>query len=138
MVDLSLDLDPAHKNLPSYKDLLVINGDLVLTSDANPNGTNNILQDILQRIQMFLGEWFLNSSEGVPWLQQILVKNPDQSKIDAILQNIILGAPGVLQLTQYSVVPNFLNRTANLTFSANTTAGKVNYSGNIAPINGGQ
>lgn len=138
MVDISLDLDPAHKNQPGYRDLLIINNDLVLTSDANPVGTNPILQDILQRMRFFLGEWFLDNTQGLPYFQQILIKNPDQSKIDAIFSNLILGTPGVLQLSSYSFDSNKAKRVLTVSFNCVTTSGTVSYSGTIAPVTGGQ
>lgn len=131
MVDLSLDL------ISPVKDLLVLSGDLVLTSDANANGTNPVLQDILQRIQFFSGEWFMDNSQGIPWFQQILVKNPNQAAIDAIFKNVILGTPGVVQLSSYSFTPNLTHRTLIISFIAITTSGTVNYNGTIAPVTGG-
>ena len=53
MVDISLDLNPANIAQPGYKDLLVVDRDLALTSDANPSGTNPVLQNILQRLRFF-------------------------------------------------------------------------------------
>jgi len=136
MADLSLQLNPTS---PGYKDLLILNNDLVLTLDANPSGTNNIIQDIMQRLSMYAGEWFMDVTQGVPYFQQILVKNPNQSTIDAIFGNIIMGTPGVIQLLSYSFSPNFLERVLSVTFSVMTTTGKVNYSTVIpvSPIGGG-
>jgi hypothetical protein len=128
MADLSLDLD---KSSGTYKDLLVLNNDLVLTKDANPIGTNPVLQNILQRLGLFLGEWFLDNTKGVPWLQQILVKNPDIAAIDAIILNTILGTIGVVQLNFYTFTPNFAERTLEIAFTALTTQGKVDYSGTL-------
>lgn len=138
MVDISLDLDPTHKTLPSYKDLRVVDDDLVLTSDADPNGTNPVLQNILQRMRFFLAEWFLDNTQGLPYFQQILVKNPDQSKVDAIFTNLILGTPGVTQLASYSFIINKANRILEVDFKCQTTTGIVSYSGNLSPITGGQ
>lgn len=138
MVDLSLDLNPLHVGNPTYRDLLVVNGDLALTSDANPLGTNPILQDILQRLKFFLGEWFLDTSQGIPYYQQILVKNPDQAKITAIFRNVILGTPGVLQLTAFTLGANFPSRLVTIQFTCLTTTGTVSYSGTLSPVTGGQ
>jgi hypothetical protein len=129
MVDLALDLNPASSH---YKDFLLINNDLALTSDAQPGSTNNILQSIIQRLSFFLGEWFLNNTEGVPWFQQILVKGPNQSAIDGILKNVILGTLGVTGLSSYSFTPNLTGRTLAVTFSVTTTSGPVDYSGTIS------
>lgn len=141
MADLAIDLNPIDVGQPYYKDIFVSNGDLTLTSDLTPNNpasTNPVFQDILQRLSFFLGEWFLDNTQGVAYYQQILIKNPDQSKIDAIFQNVILGTPGVTQLNSYTFTPNLAQRTLTVTFSCITTSGIVNYSGIIAPVSGGQ
>ena len=133
MVDLSLDLD---KTSPTYLDLKFVNGDLVLTSDADPSGTNPILQNILQRIRMFKGEWFLDTNSGFPWLQQVLVKNPNLGDIDALLQNMIMGTPGVTSLTSFSTKLDKATRVLYLSFEAITTSGTVSYNGNLNPTVG--
>lgn len=143
MADIALDYNPLHKGTSAYKDLLVVNGSLLLTSDAYPIGqvpvlaTNPILQDVIQSISFFLAEWFLDNTQGLPYWQQILIKNPDQSKIDAIFKNVILGRPGVQQLSQYSFSPNFVTRVLTITFRAVTTQGVVVYSGTLNPVTGG-
>jgi hypothetical protein len=143
MVDIALDLAPADVGLASYKDLLTINNDLALTSDGYPAGsipaaaTNPVLQDIIQRLRFFLGEWFLDNTQGVPYFQQILIKNPDQSKVDAIFSNIIMGTPGVQTLTSYSFAIDTTNRIFSVAFRCTSTSGPINYSGNIAPVTGG-
>jgi hypothetical protein len=128
VADLSLQLN---KGQPNYRDLLVLNNDLVFTSDQNPSGTNNVLQDILQNLNFFLGEWFLDNTIGVPWFQQILVKAPDTGAIDALIQNAILGTPGVKLLTSYSRETVPLTRGLIITFAAVTTSGTVSYTGTV-------
>jgi hypothetical protein len=130
MADVALDLNKASS---TYNDFLVINNDLALTSDAQPTSpTNPVQQDILQRLRMFLGEWFLDNTKGVAWFQQILIKNPDTSKIDLILLNTILTTPGVTSVTAYSFTPNFAARTLQVTFSATSTSGPINYNGTVS------
>jgi hypothetical protein len=126
--DLSLDLPT--------RDLLVIDNDLVLTSDVDPNGTNSILQDILQRLRLFLGEWFLDNTQGVPYFQQVFVKNPQMSKIEAIFIEVILSTSGVDSLIEYSFKTVPTTRRFEISFSAQTTKGVVDYSGTL--ISGGQ
>lgn len=124
MSDIALDLNPAS---PTYKDLLITNNDLSIVS-----GSQGILQDIIQNISFFLGEWFLDNTQGLPWFQQILVKNPDQSKIDAIFQNAILNTPGVEGLNSYAFTVNSAQRILSLNFTAQTTSGTVSYNGNVS------
>ncbi len=122
MADLALQLDPVSQNL---NDLDLVDGDLRLTSTT----IEDVRQNILQRLRVYLGEWFLDNTIGVPYYQQILVKNPDQSKIDAIYINQIMGTRGVQQLNSYSFSPNLTTRVLNLAFSAQTVKGKVDYQG---------
>lgn len=124
MSDIKLDLDPVSASL---NDLLIVNGDLVIV-----DGAQAILQSILQRLRMYLGEWFMDNSIGLPWFDQILVKNPDQSKIDGLIQNQILSTPGVDTLTAYSIVKaDFTTRVLEISFEVQTTSGTVNYEGLI-------
>ncbi len=93
-MDIALDLTPTS---PTFNDLLIVNGNLVLV-----DGVGAIQQHVVQRIRIFLGEWFMDNTIGIPFFDQVLIKNPDQSKIDAIFQNVILGTPGMEQLTSES------------------------------------
>jgi len=124
-MDISLDLNPIS---PTFNDLLVQNGDLVIT----PTQLDAIQQHIVQRIRIFLGEWFLDNTIGLPYFQQILVKNPNQSVIDSLFASQILSTPGVTLLNSYSFRVDFVNRTLNISFSALTTSGTVNYQGLIS------
>lgn len=133
MVDLSLDMNPSSS---TYRDLLVVKGDLILTSDANPSGTNPVQQNILQRMSFFLAEWFLDNTKGLPWFQRIFVKGAKQSDIDALLSNVIMGTPGVQTLQSYSFKPNSAKRNCQVTFVAQTVSGKIDYSGTVTAQGG--
>lgn len=123
MVDIALDLTPGS---PTFGDLLIVNGDLVLV-----DGAQAVLQDLLQRLSTYLGEWFLDNTLGIDYYGQILVKNPDQAKIDALIINTILATKGILQLNSYSFTPNFVTRVLNISFSAMSTSGPVDYTGTL-------
>lgn len=124
MTDLALDLD---KDSATYQDLQLVNGDLVLTGD----GATAILQDVLTALRMFYGEWFLNLAEGVDYYGTILVKNPDQGKINAAFIAEIRNVPGVTSINTYSFKTAFTSRKLSIKFSLQTTAGKVDYTGTL-------
>lgn len=121
MSDIALDLDPQSS---TFRDLVIENGDLQIV-----DGTEGIKQDILQSLRVFLGEWFLNLDVGLPYFQQILVKNPDQGKVDALILATILAVPGVTGVTKFSFTPNFVERTLRIEFIASVTNGIVDYAG---------
>ncbi len=121
MADLSLELSPAS---PNFGDLVLLNGDLVINS-----GTDAIKQNVLQRLKTYLGEWFLDNRIGLPFYQQILVKNPDQGVIDGILQNAILDTPGIVSLNKYLATLERGTRKLTVAFTATATSGTVDYAG---------
>lgn len=101
-------------------DLVVTMGDLSLCT-----GSSAIAQDVLQQLQVFLGEWFLNTSLGLPWLQQILVKQPNIDVIDGLIQNAILAVDGIDQLITYNYTFDSPSRTLSITFQATTYNGQT-------------
>jgi len=123
LADIALDLDP---NSPTYRDVKMSGGDLQIV-----DGKEAILQNILQRLRIYLGEWFMDNTKGIDYFNQILVKNPQQSKIDAIIINQILSVPGVTLLTNYSFSTNFVTRVLLINFKCQTTSGIVQYSGQL-------
>lgn len=128
MADLSLDLNKSSANV---NDLKVVNNDLVLTTDSDPLGTDPVLQDILQILRFFFGEWFMDNTKGIPWIQQIFVKNPNLAEINAILTNAIMGVKGVKSLDTFSFNYNPTARTYSVSFSVTATTGKIDWSGVI-------
>lgn len=123
MADIALDTDP---DSPTFNDVQVVNGDLLLV-----DGKEAIKQHVIQRLRIFLGEWFLDNTIGLPFFDQILVKNPDKSKIDALILNCILGTPGIQQVNTYEAISDFTVRSLQITFEAQTISGTVNYQGLI-------
>lgn len=121
MSDIALDLDPSS---PTYGDIKIVNGNVLMV-----DGKDAILQHVLQRLKTFREEWFLDITVGVPYLQQILVKNPNLSHVDGLLQDEIMGTPGVVGLLAYSSEVNTALRQLSVSFKAQTTDGIVDYSG---------
>jgi hypothetical protein len=101
-------------------DLVIQDGDLVLV-----DGADQIQQAIIENLQTFFGEWFLNTTIGVPYFQVIFVKVPNLDLIQLTLTNIILSTPGVAQLNSFSLDYTNSNRTLSITFEAKTTNGQI-------------
>lgn len=124
MADLALNFDPLALGTAAYGDLLWQNGDVVLTAPT-ADGTDQTKQLICNRLRLYLGEWFLDTTQGTPWLQQVFVKNTDRALIDAALQDVILGTPGVVVLTQYQATAYPAERRYTVTFTVTTQTGGV-------------
>lgn len=94
-------------------------GDLVFQNGAAP--VTQLQADIVaQRLRIklytFYGEWFLNTTIGVPYIQQVFTKVRRKSTIDLIFQGIISADPGVIEILTFvsSVSPQ---RGYTMTFS---------------------
>ena len=117
MSDLLMDMDPAS---PTYNDLKIVNGDLSLA-----DGDAAIRQRLLLSLQLFLGEWFLDTTKGVPYYQFILVKNPNLDLVEATIKNVILSCPGIVELTDFEFGYNNGLRTLSVNFDAKSTNGTI-------------
>jgi hypothetical protein len=129
MADLSLNAD---------RDLLVIGGDLVLTSDVDARGAHPVVQDVNGRLRTFLGEWYLDLTLGIPYMQAITVKAPDMTAIATAYKDQILGTPGVLTLDQFSARALPGTRALAVRFHATTVSGQVSYNDVIANSSQGE
>lgn len=123
MSSIQIDNDPTSL---TFNDIKIVNGDLVLIS-----GVDEVTQEILCSLRTFLGEWFLDNSIGVPWFQQVFVKNVEKSVVDALIINTICSVPGVQTLLSYTSTINTSTRAMTISFKAQSTSGIVNYSGSV-------
>lgn len=103
-------------------DLEIKNGDLLLTS-----GDEAVRQHLQQRLRTFLGEWFLDLDVGVPYFQDILVKNPNVNQVDGILKQTILTTPGVVELVSFSMSFDSTARTLAVEFEYTSYSGEINF-----------
>ena len=101
-------------------DLKIENFDLSVLS-----GTDVIAQRLKIRLEFFRGEWFLDTTVGVPFYTDILVKNPDIPHIETILKAEILDTPGVVELLAFETSYNAQTRKLDVSFTVDTDYGTV-------------
>lgn len=106
------------------------NGDILLTSNALTLTTDveAIRQHLQCRFRLFLGEWFLDTTAGVPWFQDILLKRPSFVVVQQILKNVILDTPGVIELTRFNFDFDAELREASLDFQCLSESGFIDFS----------
>lgn len=103
-------------------DLLITNNSLTLTQNANA-----IRQHLQCTLRLFSGEWFLDTTEGVPWFTQILVKQQTFSIVREVLKKTILDTEGVISLTFFDFDFDRENRVASLEFKALSIDGPIDF-----------
>jgi len=75
-------------------------GDLDLAENdlALVDGLEAIRQELQIRYRFFLGEWFLDRGEGVPYIRDVLKKNPNEGQVRALLAEVARTTPGVTEV----------------------------------------
>lgn len=96
--------------LDANGDLDTSTGDLRLLGDQDA-----VVQDIDTRLGFFRGEWFLDLDEGVPYYEEILVKNPRLNVVRAILTEAMLGSPLVTEVNDLTLDYDAASRTLDVT-----------------------
>lgn len=99
-------------------DLVLRDGDIFLIDDAE-----RVAQQVLITLRFWYGEWFLNTTEGVPYLEYILVKNPNLAHVRQILTEAIESVPGVVSLDSMDIDFDRQGRTLVVEYSATTDFG---------------
>jgi hypothetical protein len=79
-------------------DIFVEGGSLSVVTDAEAVG-----QHARQRLQTFAGEWFLDTTCGVPWLSEILGRQYDPALAESVVKAELLDTDGVIEITSFSV-----------------------------------
>ena len=108
------------KLVPDGSDILIENNTLKYVVDQE-----EIRQALIERLKLFKGEWFLNTSIGVPYFQEIIGKNRNINSIATIFKNVILQTVGVIKLIEFELSLNDKTRELSLSFGVNTISGFI-------------
>jgi hypothetical protein len=75
-----------------------------------------VAQSVRTRLNLWLGQWFLDQTVGMPWLTDVIGKNTGPL-YDVAVQQYILATQGVSQIQGYSSSLNRVTRklTINIT-----------------------
>jgi len=106
--------------LSEEHDIVWVNGPL-LKEQTTQTRVDVVAQRLLIRIKNFEGEWFLDTSYGVPYWD-FLGKKVKKSAVDLIFQREILLENGVKELTFFQ--STFENRKYSLSFRVKVTTGE--------------
>ena len=102
-------------------DIEFTNNDLQLVDDIDA-----IKQHLSIRLQTFLGEVFFDSTRGVPWFTDILIKNPSFLVVGEILKSQILDTDNVTDIISFNF--DLEGREATLETEILTTNGFIDFS----------
>lgn len=106
---------------------LDVNGDLTFghgLKDYHSQNIEAVAQSIKTRLGLWLGEWYLDSSEGVPYKQDIL-KKYGKDKALRLIQECILNTKGVLNISAFFYVYDENTRRLSMDITVNTIYGEA-------------
>lgn len=82
-----------------------------------------IAQNVMTRLALWRGSWFLDTTEGTPWLQEILGKH---EAVESVLRARILETPGVTEISKFESILNPDTRTIRISAEIVTRYGTAN------------
>lgn len=97
-------------------DITALNGKINLLS----NKQEAVRQRLSIKFKTFENEWFLDTSYGMPYRQQIIGKGLSQSEIDAIYVDEIFSDPDVVRIEYFNSTYNPLSREYDVDFEVIT------------------
>lgn len=106
--------------------LLSSKGDLKINDSGDIELTESVRQAIRIRLQWFWSEWRLGPEAGIPWFEEILVKNPNIDRCLQIFREAILSVKEVKNVRDMSLVIEPKTRQAKLKFTATTDEETIN------------
>ena len=84
------------------------------------SGAEAVAQAVLTRLLLWRGKWFMDTSDGTPYMQDILGHG---TNYDLEIKARILGTPNVTEITSYSSSVN--NRSLSVQCTLNTAYGAI-------------
>ena len=96
--------------------LLDLEGDLKTSGHGDIILTNSIRQAIRIRLLWFFSEWRFEPGWGIPYFEQVFVKNPNMLRIRAIIRNEIMAVEGVDGVRSITISVDTVHRSAIVSF----------------------
>ena len=106
---------------PDFGDAVFINGPLT-SNGLTTERKDTVAQRLRIRLCTFREEWFLDTTYGVPYWQEILGRKVSRSKVDQIFQEQILLEQGVREITYFT--STLINRAYSATFRVRVDSGE--------------
>jgi hypothetical protein len=101
-------------------DLVIENGHFVIA-----RGIRYVRQKLSARFRFFLGEWFLDQREGVPYYRDVFTWNPNLPVIRSLFRRLVLTTPGVLALPRFEIDFDRSTRVLRFNFQAICSDGDI-------------
>jgi hypothetical protein len=106
------------------RDILLDNdGDILVGETSDISLRHSIRQDVKIRLQWFFEEWRFAPEVGMPYFEDVFVKNPNTDLIAQRVREEVMKADGVEEVRDVTVTVNNMTRKAAIKFMFITAYG---------------
>ncbi|SHI61668.1 hypothetical protein SAMN02745671_01163 [Anaerovibrio lipolyticus DSM 3074] len=112
MYDLAMNINT--------NDLILQDRDLMVIDNAE-----RVAQQIVIQLRFFYGEWFLDTSDGVPYFEYVLVKNPNLNHVRQVIREAIEKVPEVSKINYIKLNFDKVNRVLYVSYEVETEYGLI-------------
>ena len=103
------------------KDLLLDDsGDLLLNELGDIQFTDSVKQAIEIRIRWFAKEWKLGPDLGIPYFDEVFIKNPSEQLIEERMREAISEVEEVDEILSFSIVIDKILRELKVVYAVST------------------
>jgi hypothetical protein len=96
--------------------------------DYFQNTPEAVAQSVLTRLRLWRGEWYLDTEEGTPYMQEILGKNKEASAVSALYKRV-RETEGVTAITNFQTSFNPDTRKMSFEIEIETEYGSATVNG---------
>lgn len=100
-------------------------GDLLLENHrfVFATGVTFTRQKLSARFRFFRGEWFRDKRQGLPYFEQVFVKNPDLDVVRSLFRRVAATCPGVGAVPRFALTFDPSSRSCSFDFEARAKDG---------------
>ena len=99
----------------------VFNNATLVASNTTQTKKSDLGQRLILRLSTFRGEWFLDTTFGVPWFTELLGKKVGKGYYDAIIQSEIRKEPDVIEILDYTSTYDSTSRNVSIQATIRST-----------------
>ena len=100
--------------------LLDPSGDLFVGKNGDIALGESVAQKIKIRLKWFAAEWRWKRDEGLPYVESLLIKNPDTDYFEGVVREKIFEVDEVVDVGEVSVTFDAATRKAKIRYIAST------------------
>jgi hypothetical protein len=115
--------------------LLDDTGDLAFENNnwVMADGVDEIKQICKCNLQSVAGEWFLDTTQGLPYFEEIFEKQSDVQRVNSIFINELKKVPGIISIIRFETTLDSVTRELTVNFEARTASGILTFNEQLVP-----